>query len=66
MIFWSWLAAVVLAVLIIVLFAYLIANPDTFFVAICVITALLVLVLVAAIAQEYIFLPWMQTWDVGW
>ena len=66
MIFWSWLAAVVLAVLVVVLLLYLIANPEKFLVGLSVITVLLVLALVADLAQEYIFLPWMQTWDVGW
>ena len=66
MIVLSWVAAVVLAVLVIALAVWLLSNPDILFIVICVVTGLFVFVVLAMAAQQFIFLPWMQTWDIGW
>jgi len=66
MIVWSWIAAILF---VIVCFGLIILIMNNFETALVI---LLTLILLAAIvvgimaAREHIFLPWFQTWDIGW
>jgi len=66
MIVWSWIAAIVLVIVIVGLITLIMNNFETALVIFLVVILLVAIVLGIMAAQEYIFLPWLQTWDIGW
>ena len=66
MILSSWIAAIVLVIVCLGLMVLIIDNFETALVIFLVVFLLAVVVLGIMAAQEYIFLPWLQTWDIGW
>ena len=66
MILSSWIAAIVLVIVCLGLMVLIIDNFETALVILLVLLVLAVVVLCIMAAQEYIFLPWLQTWDIGW
>ena len=66
MILSSWIAAIVLVIVCLGLMVLIIDNFETAIVILLVLLVLAFVVLGIMTAREYIFLPWLQTWDVGW
>ena len=66
MILSSWIAAIVLVIVCLGLMVLIIDNFVTALVIFLVVFLLAVVVLGIMAAQKYIFLPWLQTWDIGW
>ena len=65
MILSSWIAAIVLVIVCLGLMVLIIDNFETALVIFLVVILLVAIVLGIMAAQEYIFLPWLQTWDIG-
>ena len=63
---WSWIAAILFVVACFGLMVLIFDNLETALVIFLVVFLLAVVVLCIMAAQEYIFLPWLQTWDIGW
>ena len=66
MMLWSWIAAILFVIACFGLMVLIIDNFETALVILLVLLVLAVVVLCIMAAQEYIFLPWFQTWDIGW
>ena len=66
MMLWSWIAAILFVIACFGLMVLIIDNFETAIVILLVLLVLAFVVLGIMTAREYIFLPWFQTWDIGW
>ena len=66
MMLWSWIAAILFVIVYFGLIILIMNNFETALVIFLVVILLVAIVLGIMAAQEYIFLPWLQTWDIGW